>query len=139
PAGQRPRPADHRWPDERAPQAVLATRHASPWCSTHHGGRARIGASIGRGRDGTPSRGRGSGFGRTVHRTLAGMAASDDPSTGQADVAADLHAPIGRRAGERAARVLVIDDHSALAEAVAMAIDTQADLDCVGTAATIAE
>jgi DNA-binding NarL/FixJ family response regulator len=67
------------------------------------------------------------------------MEPTDDRMAGQAPVAGDLRAPIGRRAGERAARVLVIDDHSALAEAVAMAIDAQADLDCVGTAGTIAE
>ncbi|HXA29866.1 MAG TPA: response regulator transcription factor [Candidatus Angelobacter sp.] len=54
-------------------------------------------------------------------------------------MAPDLRAPIGRRAGERAARVLVIDDHHAVAEAVAMAIDTQDDLDCVGTAGSIGE
>lgn len=35
--------------------------------------------------------------------------------------------------------MLVVDDHSAVAEAVAMAIDSQPDLECVGTAGTIAE
>jgi len=74
-----------------------------------------------------------------VQRTRAGMPATDDPLAGTATPAADLSAPVGRRAGERAARVLVIDDHSTVAEAVAMAIDSQADLDCVGTAASIAE
>jgi len=63
----------------------------------------------------------------------------NDNQAGAAPAAADLDAPIGRRAGERPARVLVIDDHSAVAEAVAMAIDTQPDLECVGTAGTIGE
>lgn len=75
--------------------------------------------------------------GRTVHRTWAGMPAHDDPTAPTAPRAADLGAPIGRRAGERPARVLVVDDHSAVAEAVAMAIDTQPDLECVGTAGTL--
>jgi DNA-binding NarL/FixJ family response regulator len=66
------------------------------------------------------------------------MPAQDDLSAGAAPAAANLGAPIGRRAGERPARVLVIDDHSAVAEAVAMAIDTQPDLECVGTASSIA-
>jgi DNA-binding NarL/FixJ family response regulator len=67
------------------------------------------------------------------------MAATDDTLREAAPAASHSDAPIGRRAGERQARVLVIDDHSAVAEAVAMAIDTQPDLDCVGTAGTIAE
>jgi DNA-binding NarL/FixJ family response regulator len=46
---------------------------------------------------------------------------------------------VGRRAGERPARVLVVDDHRALAESLALAIDSQPDLDCVGTALTVAD
>src|SRR5258708_24712854 len=49
----------------------------------------------------------------------------------------DLTRPIGRRAGERQARVLVVDDHNAVAQAIAMAIETQPDLDCVGTAGSV--
>ena len=74
-----------------------------------------------------------------VHRTWAGMPAHDEPTAPAAATAADLSAPIGRRAGERRARVLVVDDHSAVAEAVAMAIDSQSDLQCVGTASSLAE
>jgi len=51
----------------------------------------------------------------------------------------DLTQPIGRRAGERQARVLVVDDHNAVAQAVAMAIESQPDLLCVGTAGTVEE
>jgi DNA-binding NarL/FixJ family response regulator len=51
----------------------------------------------------------------------------------------DLTRPIGRRAGERQARVLVVDDHNAVAQAIAMAIETQPDLECVGTAGTVEE
>jgi len=36
-------------------------------------------------------------------------------------------------------RVLVVDDHRAVAESIAMAIDLQSDMRCVGIAATIAE
>lgn len=67
------------------------------------------------------------------------MPATDDPTPRAVTAAPHPDGPIGRRAGERPARVLVIDDHSAVAEAVAMAIDTQPDLDCVGTASSIAE
>jgi DNA-binding NarL/FixJ family response regulator len=51
----------------------------------------------------------------------------------------DLTTPIGRRAGERAARVLVVDDHNAVAQAIAMAIESQSDLISVGTAGTVEE
>jgi DNA-binding NarL/FixJ family response regulator len=46
---------------------------------------------------------------------------------------------VGRRAGERPARVLVVDDHRALAESLALAIDSQPDLESVGTALTVAD
>ena len=36
-------------------------------------------------------------------------------------------------------RVLMVDDHRAVAESIAMAIDLQPDMDCVGIAATSAE
>jgi DNA-binding NarL/FixJ family response regulator len=36
-------------------------------------------------------------------------------------------------------RVLVIDDHRAVAEAIAMAIDLRSDMQCVGVASTLAE
>jgi two-component system response regulator DesR len=36
-------------------------------------------------------------------------------------------------------RVLVVDDHRAVAEAIAMAIDLRSDMRCVGIASTIAE
>ncbi|HET9051834.1 MAG TPA: response regulator transcription factor [Candidatus Dormibacteraeota bacterium] len=45
----------------------------------------------------------------------------------------------GRRAGERPQRVLVVDDHRIVAEAMAIAIDAQPDMECVGTAGTAAE
>jgi DNA-binding NarL/FixJ family response regulator len=67
------------------------------------------------------------------------MPATEDQTTGAPAPTPHDDVPIGRRAGERPARVLVLDDHSAVAEAVAMAIDSQADLECVGTAGTIAE
>ncbi len=43
------------------------------------------------------------------------------------------------RGDDRATRVLVVDDHRAVAESIAMAIDLQPDLRCVGIAATSAE
>jgi len=46
---------------------------------------------------------------------------------------------VGRRAGEPPARVLVVDDHRALAESLGLAIDSQHDLHCVGTAPTVAD
>ena len=33
-----------------------------------------------------------------------------------------------------AQRVLIVDDHLAFAEAMALAVDAQSDLECVGTA-----
>ncbi|MGA8016499.1 MAG: response regulator transcription factor [Candidatus Dormiibacterota bacterium] len=43
------------------------------------------------------------------------------------------------RGDDRTIRVLVVDDHRAVAESIAMAIDLQPDLRCVGIAATSAE
>jgi len=65
--------------------------------------------------------------------------AVSEPSPTMGTSADDLTRPIGRRSGERAARVLVVDDHIAVAEAIAMAIESQPDLLCVGTAGTVAE
>ena len=42
-------------------------------------------------------------------------------------------------AARQSLRVLVVDDHRAVAESIAMAIDLQPDMRCVGIAATIAE
>ena len=56
-------------------------------------------------------------------------------SAADAGERADL---VGRRTGEGPARVLVVDDHRALAESLALAIDSQPDLECAGTAATAA-
>src|SRR4029079_17142400 len=38
-----------------------------------------------------------------------------------------------------AQRVLIVDDHLAFAEAVALAVDAQADLECVGVSQTVDE
>jgi DNA-binding NarL/FixJ family response regulator len=42
-------------------------------------------------------------------------------------------------AARQGLRILVVDDHRAVAESIAMAIDLQPDMRCVGIAATIAE
>ena len=63
---------------------------------------------------------------------------------GHADGAVDASPPgegtVAVAPGQRAVtRVLLVDDHRAFAEAVAMAIDSHPDLACVGTPTTIAE
>ena len=50
-----------------------------------------------------------------------------------------IDSSFGRRAGERPQRVLVVDDHRIVAEAIAMAINAQPDMECVGTAGSAAE
>jgi DNA-binding NarL/FixJ family response regulator len=54
----------------------------------------------------------------------------DSPAHGRA---------FGRRATDSAARVLVVDDHLAVSQSLALAIDMQPDLTCIAAVSTVAE
>lgn len=70
--------------------------------------------------------------------TVAGLSGDSEGETSVPDIG-PRGRPVSRPQGPQATSVLIVDDHLAFAEALAIAIGTYPDLDCVGTPGTIAE